>query len=336
MSEQISLTSAVEDAQRLQVIAFILKLLGLVFTLGILASYFWGGPLWWFLATATACLVLGRIVQHGSPVGALVLALALTAFVIELVGEATEGWTDLVVISVALVPAVICWRAVPGAFRLGTRFRQGRPLPVGHRALRIPRDRRILQAIDPAVACAFYFCAGMIAMLFGAVIARGLGAGFALRPFTKQANLQYRKILQVLSYRAQEARALDRRPPVLFFRSFMDEDLVLQRRVGIFIRFLQVSRTLEEVVVDRMWSLGPVIAIGQPTLELSPLGAAREYVHGPDWQARVTELLDECSLAVSVLGETEGLLWEYRRLAAKLTPLQLVVPHGDAQVLRHR
>ena len=336
MSEHISLTSAVEDARRLQVIAFILKLLGLVCTLGILASNFWGGPLWWSLAIASACLVLGRMVQHGSPVGALVLALALTAFVIELVGEATEGWTDLVVISVALVPAVICWRAVPGAFRLRTRFRHGRPLAVGHRAWRIPRDRRILQAIDPAVACAFYFCAGMIAMLFGAVIARGLGAGFALRPFTRRANQQYRKILQVLSYRAQEARALDGRPPVLFFRSFMDEDLVLQRRLGIFIRFLQVSRTLEEVVVDRMWSVGPVIAIGQPALELSPLGAAREYVHGPDWQSRVTVLLDECSLAVSVLGETEGLLWEYRRLAAKLTPLLLVVPHGDTQVLLHR
>jgi hypothetical protein len=171
-------------------------------------------------------------------------------------------------------------------------------------------------------------------MVFGAVIARGLGAGFALRPFAKQANQQYRKILQVLSYRAQEVRAQDRRPPVLFFRSFMDEELTLQRRLGIFIRLLQISRTLEEVMVDRMWSVGPVIAIGRPAPELSPLGAAREYV--PDWQPRVTALLNECSLAVSVLGETEGLLWEYRRLAAKLTPLLLVVPHGDSQVLLHR
>jgi hypothetical protein len=337
MSEQISLTRTVEDARRLHASAFIPKLLGLVFTLGILASYLWGGPLWWFLAIAAGCLVLGRMVQHGSPVGALVLALALTAFgLIALVGAVREGWTNLVVIPVALVPAAICWRAVPGAFRLRTRFRHSRPLATGHRDWRIPRDRRVMQAIEPAVACAFCFCAGMVAMFFGAVIARGLGAGFAQRPFTKQANKQYRKVLQVLSYRAQEVRAQDRRAPVLFFRSFMDDDLTLQRRLGIFIRFLQVSRTLEEVVVDRMWSVGPVIAIGRPAPELSPLGAAREYVHGPGWQSRVTALLDECSLAVSVLGETEGLLWEYRRLAAKLTPLLLVVPHGDAQVLLHR
>jgi hypothetical protein len=176
----------------------------------------------------------------------------------------------------------------------------------------------------------------MVAMCFGAVIARGLGSGFAQRPFAKQANRQYRKILQVLSYRAQEVRAQDRRPPVLFLRSFIDEDLTLQRRLGFFIRFLQVSRTLEEVLVDRMWSVGPVIAIGRPAPELSPLGAAREYVYGPDWQSRVTVLLDECSLAVSVLGETEGLLWEYRRLAAKLAPLLLIVPHCDPQVLLHR
>ena len=39
MTEQISLTSAVEDARRLQVSAFIPELLGLVFTLGIFACY---------------------------------------------------------------------------------------------------------------------------------------------------------------------------------------------------------------------------------------------------------------------------------------------------------
>jgi hypothetical protein len=339
MSEQISLTSAVEDARRLQVSAFIPKLLGMVFTLGILACYFWGGPLWWFLVIAAACLILGRMVQHGSPIGALVLALASTAFgLVALIDAVTEAWTwtNLGVIPVALVPAVICWRAVPGAFRLRTRFRYSRPLAAGHRAWRVPRDRRILEAIEPAAACAFYFCAGMIAMFFGAVIARGLGGGFALRPFSRLANQEYRKILQVLSYRAQEVRAQDKRPPVLFFRSFMDEDLTLQRRLGLFIRVLQVSRTLEEVVVDRIWSVGPVIAIGRPAPELSPLGAAREYVHGPGWQSRVTALLDECALAVSVLGETEGLVWEYKRLAAKLTPLLLIVPHGDAEVLLHR
>jgi len=339
VSDHISLTSAVEDARRLQISAFIPKLLGLVFTLGILASYFWGGPLWWFLAIAAACLVLGRMVEHGSPIGALVLALASTVFGLTgLIGAVKEAWTwtNLGVIPVALVPAVICWRAVPGAFRLRTRFKHNRPLAAGHRAWRVPWDRRILQTIAPAAGCAICFCLGMVAMLFGAVIARGLGGGFALRPFSRLANQQYRKILQVLSYRAQEVRAQDRRPPVLFFRSFMDEDLTLQRRLGLFIGILQIARTLEEVVVDRMWSVGPVIAIGRPAAELSPLGAAREYVHGPGWQSRVTALLDQCALAVSVLGETEGLLWEYRRLAAKLTPLLLVVPHGDAQVLLHR
>src|SRR5215510_12473297 len=149
MSEQISLTSAVEDARRLQVSAFIPKLLGLVFTLGILACYFWGGPLWLFLGIAAASLVLGRMVQHGSPIGALVLALAWTAL---LIGAVMEAWTweNIGVMAVALVPAVICWRAVPGAFRLRTKFRHSRPLAAGHRSWRVPWDRRILQAIEPA------------------------------------------------------------------------------------------------------------------------------------------------------------------------------------------
>src|SRR5215469_4209464 len=297
MSEKISLTSSVGDAQRLQVIAFILKLLGVGLTLGTLASYFWGGPLWWFLVLTAACVVLGRMVQQGSSIGALVLALASTVLGLMVLIDAVREswtWTTLWIVPVAFMPALLCWRAVPGAFRLCTRFRRSRPLTSRHRSWKIPWDRRIVQAIEPAAGCVFYFCAGMIAMFFGALTARGIGAGFALRPFSRRANQQYRKILQVLSYRAQETRAKDKRSPVLFFRSFMDEDLTLQRRLGLFIRVLQVSRTLEEVVVDRMCSVGPVIAIGRPTPDLGSLGAAREYVHGPDWQSRVTALLDEC------------------------------------------
>jgi len=194
----------------------------------------------------------------------------------------------------------------------------------------------MLQSIVPAAVCTVYLGLGTIAMAVGFLVGRGFGAGFALRPFSKRANRQYRKILQVLSYRAQEVRAQDTRPPVLLLRSFVDEDMALQRRLGMFIQVLSISRTLEEVVVDRIWSVGPVIAVGRPVAELSPLGAAREYIVGPDWQSRVDTLVNECSLVVSVLGETEGLLWEYRRLAARHTPLLLVVPHGDAPVLLHR
>jgi hypothetical protein len=324
MSDPISLTSAVIDARRLQRVAYIPNILGFVFSLAILACIFWGGPLLWFVALAVGCLLLGQMVQHRSVMGALVLAMAQTAFAtMGLVGIVTSrefsgaGIAGLILAGV--VPAVFCWRAVPGAFRLRTRFQHSRPLATKHRKLRFPRDRRLRQAVFPAFASAIYLFLGAIAMCFGFLLGHGFGAGLALRPFSKRANREYRKILQVLSYRAQEVRAQDMRPPVLFLRSFMDEDMALQRRPGFIIRILNLTRTLEEVVVDRIWTVGPVVAIGRPVVELSPLGAAREYISESDWQSRVATLVGECSLIVSVLGETDGLLWEYRRLAATHT-----------------
>jgi hypothetical protein len=77
---------------------------------------------------------------------------------------------------------------------------------------------------------------------------------------------------------------------------------------------LREQLTFEEFVVDRLWTLGPVIAIGKPEEKLSPVGAAREYVHGPNWQERVQAVLGECSWVVVVLGDSAGLLWEYQQI----------------------
>jgi hypothetical protein len=44
------------------------------------------------------------------------------------------------------------------------------------------------------------------------------------------------------------------------------------------------------------------------------LGAAREYIFGPGWQDRVNVILDECSWVVSLLGASEGLVWEYEQI----------------------
>src|SRR5207244_3604123 len=101
-------------------------------------------------------------------------------------------------------------------------------------------------------------------------------------------------------------------------------------------RLLQINLTLEELIVDRIWRLGPVIAIGKPKEELSPIGAAREYIDGPQWQSRVTAVLEQSDTVASVLGETTGLLWEYSRLSEARKPLLIVVPHADPAVLISR
>ena len=85
-------------------------------------------------------------------------------------------------------------------------------------------------------------------------------------------------------------------------------------------------------------TLGPVVAIGKPGEALSPLGAAREYVHGPGWQDRVRGLLGESSWVVAILGGGEGLKWEYEQILQRdLTGrFILVVPPATPEVFRER
>jgi hypothetical protein len=173
--------------------------------------------------------------------GAVLLAMAQTAFATNRIGRYSYGqgiqwgW-DSRIKSGRSGASRILLAGSAGAFRLRTRFQHSRPVATKHRKLRFPRDRRLRQAVFPAFASAIYLFLGAIAMCFGFLFGHGFGAGLALRPFSKRANREYRKILQVLSYRAQEVRAQDMRSPVLFLRSFMDEDMALQRRPGSIIR----------------------------------------------------------------------------------------------------
>ena len=149
---------------------------------------------------------------------------------------------------------------------------------------------------------------------------------------TRRANAEARRIREILSYRAQEIRAVDRRPVVLFLHSFQDDDLTLARVFSVHVRLLKATLTLEELVISHLWRLGPVVAIGKPKELLSPLGAAREYIAGDAWRPEVNRLLQECVAVVSVLGGTQGVLWEYRRVLEAGKPLIIVVPNADPTI----
>jgi hypothetical protein len=156
---------------------------------------------------------------------------------------------------------------------------------------------------------------GILAALFVA-IATGIGllAGLAFLPFALAGSRLMQRARQTLALRSAEVRDRDPRPPVLFVRSFVDDLLELAPKVEYFSRLFRKRLTLEEFVVGRLMTLGPVVAIGKPGEALSPLGAAREYVHGPGWQDRMRGLLGESSWVVAILGGGEGLKWEYEQI----------------------
>jgi len=96
--------------------------------------------------------------------------------------------------------------------------------------------------------------------------------------------------------------------------------------------------TLESYVVNRVWYLGPVIAVGDPRDDLSPLGAAREYVPEDQWRARISEYLDESVYVVCILGSTPGLRWEYEEIKArgKQDNVLVVFPPKPIEELQRR
>jgi hypothetical protein len=135
-------------------------------------------------------------------------------------------------------------------------------------------------------------------------------------------------------YGSPAARAVmmaDARPPILILRSFVDDDLEGREDHAWF----RSADTFEEVIADRLWSAGPVVAIGQPGEGIPRAGAAREYVSHELWQTRVRELVRDAAMIFVVLGHTPGIAWEVENIArlGMLDKTVLVVPPvSDAEL----
>jgi hypothetical protein len=127
---------------------------------------------------------------------------------------------------------------------------------------------------------------------------------------------------------AAHVRANDPRAPVLYLRSFADDEVVAEANI---VRgFIQLS-TEEEQFAKVLNRIGPFLAIGDPRETLPDLGATRLYVSDHDWKRNVEELLAKARLVVLRLSATESLLWELQVAFARLEPsrLLLLVPLGS-------
>ncbi|MGZ5185640.1 MAG: NINE protein [Caldimonas sp.] len=128
---------------------------------------------------------------------------------------------------------------------------------------------------------------------------------------------------------ADEAMALDPRPPVLYLRSFRDDDdaLIDDGGSAVFRHLMQALAppSPEQEMADILARLGPVVAIGKPGEPLPQLGAARLYVSHELWQDKVRELMRAASLVVVRVGASPGVLWEIEQALATLPRQRLVL-----------
>ena len=93
--------------------------------------------------------------------------------------------------------------------------------------------------------------------------------------------------------------ANDQRPPIIYLRSFVDDDLY---------RDFESKELNIPSVADKF---GPVIALGQPGKMLPPIGAARIYVSpDDDWQRTVSDFCRKCQFVIISPDFTPGVVWE--------------------------
>jgi hypothetical protein len=141
----------------------------------------------------------------------------------------------------------------------------------------------------------------------------------------------------------EKVRKDDTRPPLLFLRSFKDDQVRLappRRSLWRQLMFCGNPRPfLDHVLLEEGIRLGPVIAIGAPGRR-PPFGIARAYASDAEWQDLVARLAQDATMIVIAIDETEGLRWELELTASRwmdktlfLLPPRLAVSEKAAKML---
>jgi hypothetical protein len=108
---------------------------------------------------------------------------------------------------------------------------------------------------------------------------------------------------------AESVLSVDRREPVLFLRSFVDDERI---------RFLRAERalfdfSLEARLATHFFRTGPFIAVDSPN-HTAAIGAARASLTDAEWQGTVLEWMRAARLIVLLAGVSHWICWEMRRI----------------------
>jgi hypothetical protein len=103
----------------------------------------------------------------------------------------------------------------------------------------------------------------------------------------------------------------DHRSPILFLRSFVDDEKLHFnfRDLAIF------DFSLESRLATYFSRLGPFIAVGAPREQLAPaIGAARSALDDAEWQAQVVSWMQEAQIIIAMAGVTRWIGWELEQI----------------------
>lgn len=121
----------------------------------------------------------------------------------------------------------------------------------------------------------------------------------------------------------------DKRPPVIYLRSFEYEKSLLLKRIFSYVLYYggywQNVYTFEEIMSDIFSAFGPFIALGKPGEKLATPGAARTYVGQDEWQSIIRGWINESNFVIVQAGNTNSLLWEIDILVKRNLPKQTLI-----------
>jgi len=118
----------------------------------------------------------------------------------------------------------------------------------------------------------------------------------------------------------------DTRPPVLYLRSFKDDEKIA-RAIAFY--------SIEQEMKVALFEIGPFIAMAEPD-KPGPIdpGAARLRLHDDAWQQEVGKEMSRAAFVIMRCGQSHGFWWELSEAPKRVKPerLVLLLPAEDEQL----
>jgi hypothetical protein len=134
-------------------------------------------------------------------------------------------------------------------------------------------------------------------------------------PITLGGFLLLVKSREYFQISADSLLATDRRQPILFLRSFVDDPrMVVRATWDQLVKIVDFS--VETRLANHFMDFGPFIAVGSPLDKVPVPGAARVKLSDDQWQQWVTERMRACRIIVMYAGVTRWVGWELSEVVA--------------------
>jgi hypothetical protein len=129
---------------------------------------------------------------------------------------------------------------------------------------------------------------------------------------------------------AKDLLATDKRPPVLFLRSFVDDEKLDGRRAY----HALFDFSLESRLGTHFGAIGPFIAVDSPKDSTPKLGASRVRLNDEEWQQAVLGWMDRARYLIVFAGDTRWATWELSQAIRRGYANKLILLFPEIRCLR--